>query len=117
VTLPPRDQHEPRQPREAREPREPREREPDGRPAPNDPSLSNIFLNVGRRDGVNPEELQKLLADAGGIPQSETGNIRVRDRITFVTVKKELADRAIQTLAGQVIGGRTVVAEPARDKA
>ncbi|MDB4936191.1 MAG: DEAD-box ATP-dependent helicase CshA [Labilithrix sp.] len=109
----------PREARPERETREPREsREPrDARPAPDDPNVSNIFLNVGKRDGVNPEDLQRMLADAGGIPQSETGNIRVRDRITFVTVKKELAERAIQALAGQVIGGRTVVAEPARDKA
>ena len=108
----------PREAREARAPREAREpREPDARPAPDDPNLSNIFLNVGKRDGVNPEELQRMLAETGGIPEAETGNIRVRDRITFVTVKKELADRAIQALAGQVIGGRTVIAEPARDKA
>lgn len=98
-----------------REPREPRDAS--AGPPRDDASLSNIFLNVGRRDGVNPEDLQRLLADAGGIPQSETGNIRVRDRITFVTVKKELADRAIKALAGQVVGGRTVIAEPARDKA
>jgi ATP-dependent RNA helicase DeaD len=103
--------------REPREARAPREREPDARPAPDDPNLSNIFLNVGKRDGVNPEELQRMLAETGGIPEAETSNIRVRDRITFVTVKKELADRAIQALAGQVIGGRTVIAEPARDKA
>jgi ATP-dependent RNA helicase DeaD len=109
----------PREPRTdaASAPREPREREPDARPAPDDPNLSNIFLNVGRRDGVNPEELQRMLAETGGIPEAETSNIRVRDRITFVTVKKELADRTIQALAGQVIGGRTVIAEPARDKA
>jgi ATP-dependent RNA helicase DeaD len=103
-----------------REPREDRPRDAEGPREPDardDPSLSNIFLNVGRRDGVNPEDLQRLLADNGGIPAAETSNIRVRDRITFVTVKKELADRAIQTLAGQIIGGRTVVAEPARDKA
>ncbi len=106
-----------REPREAREPRAAREpREPDARPAADDPNLSNIFLNVGRRDGVNPEDLQRLLAEGGGIPSSESSNIRVRDRITFVTVKKELAERAIQALAGQVIGGRTVIAEPARDK-
>lgn len=79
--------------------------------------MSNIFLNVGRRDGVDPVALQRMLAETGGIPEAETSNIRVRDRITFVTVKKELADRAIHALAGQVIGGRTVVAEPARDKA
>jgi ATP-dependent RNA helicase DeaD len=115
----PRDAAAPREraPREPREPREPHgERDP-GRPAIDDDTVSNIFLNVGRRDGVNPEELQRMLAQTGGIPETETSNIRVRDRITFVTVKKELADRAIQALAGQVIGGRTVVAEPARDKA
>ena len=105
----------PHSPRASRE-REPREREPREPDARDDASLSNIFLNVGKRDGVVPEDLQKMLADAAGIPQSETNNIRVRDRITFVTVKKELADRAITALAGQVIGGRTVVAEPARDK-
>ncbi|MBX3185440.1 MAG: DEAD/DEAH box helicase [Labilithrix sp.] len=103
-------------PRDAGRPR----REPRGRTrddeAPTDPSLANIFLNVGRRDGVSPEALQRLLAESAGIPESETGNIRVRDRITFVTVRKELAERAIRALAGQVVGGRTVVAEPARDK-
>ncbi|MDB4947292.1 MAG: DEAD-box ATP-dependent helicase CshA [Labilithrix sp.] len=110
---------EPRETREAREPREPREgdrassepRQPDGR---DDASLANIFVNVGRRDGASPESLQDILA-TGGVPHEETGNIRVRDRITFVTVKKELVDQAIQALAGQVVGGRTVVAEPARD--
>lgn len=86
---------------------------PDAR---DDASLSNIFLNVGRRDGVNPGDLQKLLAETGGIPETETSNIRIRDRITFVTVKKELAERAIEILAGQVFGGRTVVAEHARDR-
>lgn len=119
-------------PRESREaaPREraPRERadsagradrEPSegSRPSRDDDTVSNIFLNVGRRDGVDPVALQRMLAETGGIPEAETSNIRVRDRITFVTVKKELADRAIHALAGQVIGGRTVVAEPARDKA
>jgi ATP-dependent RNA helicase DeaD len=107
-------------PREAapreRAPRESGERE-GSRPSRDDDTVSNIFLNVGRRDGVDPVELQRMLAETGGIPEAETSNIRVRDRITFVTVKKELADRAIQALAGQVIGGRTVVAEPARDKA
>jgi ATP-dependent RNA helicase DeaD len=87
-------------------------RVPDGR---DDPNLANIFINVGRRDGVNQADLQTLLAD-DGIPHEETSNIRVRDRMTFVTVKKELAERAIGALAGKTMGGRTVIAEPARER-
>jgi hypothetical protein len=40
----------------------------------------------------------------------------VRDRNTFVTVKRELAEKAIAALLGQVIGGRTLVAEVARPR-
>ncbi|MBS2015867.1 MAG: DbpA RNA binding domain-containing protein, partial [Deltaproteobacteria bacterium] len=84
--------------------------------APDDPSLANIFLNVGKRDGLTTSDLQRMMADGAGIPEAETSNIRMRDRVTFVTVKRELAERAIQALAGQVVAGRTIVAEPARDK-
>ena len=87
------------------------------RPPADDPNLANIFLNVGKRDGLTAADLQRIMSDGEGIPEAETGNIRIRDRVSFVTVKRELAERAIRALAGQVVGGRTIVAEPARDKA
>ena len=97
--------------REAREPREPQEAEP-----AEDPSFAQIFVNVGRRDGARAGDLQKLLEDNAGISRDETGRIRVRDRMTFVSVKKELIEKAIAAFAGQIIGGRAVVAEIARAK-
>jgi ATP-dependent RNA helicase DeaD len=97
-----------------RPPRRPRERDRDDEPI--DPSFQNIFLNVGRRDGVEAGTLVRMLTELAGIPESDTGRIRVRDRITFIAVKKEVADRAIQALAGQVVGGRTISAERARDR-
>ena len=42
--------------------------------------------------------------------------IRVRDRMSFVSVKKEAFERAVAALSGQVLGGRTVVAELARGR-
>jgi ATP-dependent RNA helicase DeaD len=81
-----------------------------------DPSDSQIFVNVGRRDGANAGDIQKLLEDRAGISRDETARIRVRDRNTFVTVKRELAEKAIAALVGQVIGGRTLVAEVARPR-
>lgn len=81
-----------------------------------DPAFTNVFLNVGRRDGLRAEDVQRLLVEKAGLSESDVGHIRLRDRITFVGIRKEQSDRAIKALAGVVIGDRTVNAEPARDR-
>jgi ATP-dependent RNA helicase DeaD len=86
-----------------------------GGESPVDAAFVQLFINVGRREGVRPADLQKLLSDKGIAPE-DTGGIRIRDRMTFVRVRKELFDRALASLSGQVIGGRTVVAELARSR-
>jgi hypothetical protein len=72
-----------------------------------------LFVNVGKRDGVRPVDLQKLLSDRG-VEVDAAGGIRVRDRMSFVRVRREIFDDAVAALTGQVMGGRTVVAELAR---
>ncbi|HXX66037.1 MAG TPA: DEAD/DEAH box helicase [Polyangiaceae bacterium] len=72
-----------------------------------------LFVNVGTREGLRAADLQRLL-EVQNIGQGDIAGIRVRDRMTFVRIRKELLDRAIAALSGQVIGGRTVVAERAR---
>jgi ATP-dependent RNA helicase DeaD len=79
------------------------------------PGFVQLFVNVGRREGVRPSDLQQLLADKGIAPE-DTARIRVRDRMTFVSVKKEIFDRVVAALSGEVIGGRKVVAELARGR-
>ncbi len=72
-----------------------------------------LFVNVGRRDGVRTADLQRLLAERG-VALGDPNGIRVRDRMTFVRVRKEFFDDAVAALTGQIIGGRAVVAELAR---
>jgi ATP-dependent RNA helicase DeaD len=78
-----------------------------------DDGFLQLFVNVGKRDGVRASDLQKLLS-ARGVALEDSSNIRIRDRMTFVRVRKELFDDAVAALSGQVIGGRAVVAEVAR---
>jgi ATP-dependent RNA helicase DeaD len=79
---------------------------------PDDPDFAQIFVNVGRRDGAKLEDFQQFLT---AVPPEDTGSIRVRDRNTFVSIRKGASfDRAVAALAGKVIAGRTVIAEPAR---
>ncbi len=72
-----------------------------------------LFVNVGKRDGVRASDLQKLLSDRG-VAVDPAASIRMRDRMSFVRVPKELFDDAVAALCGQVLGGRTLVAELAR---
>lgn len=93
----------------------PRERG-DKRSGADDPSFTNVFLNVGRRDGLRAEDIQQLLIEKAGLTESDVGHIRLRDRITFVGIRKEHSEHAIQALVGAVVGERTVNAELARER-
>jgi ATP-dependent RNA helicase DeaD len=83
-------------------------------PARDDVTMQ-LFLNVGKREGVTTEDLRKLFSVRGIAPDT-LSDIRVRDRMTFLRVRKEVFDQAVTALSGQVIGGRTVVAELARGR-
>jgi hypothetical protein len=74
---------------------------------------ARIFVNVGKRDGATVEEIARLLRDGAGVG---AGDIYLRDRNAFVSVASEDLDKAIAALSGQMVGGRTIVAEPARPK-
>jgi ATP-dependent RNA helicase DeaD len=77
--------------------------------------FAQVFVNVGRRDGARTGDFERLL-EGGGLGRGDTGRIRVRERNTFVSVRKEVVGLAVAAFAGQVIGGRQVIAEPARPR-
>ncbi len=117
-------------PREPRRPRVKREKpsrpaEPDDselrvkwveepQAAANDPTFAEIFVNLGHRDGVSASDFQRVLTELAHISRAETGRIRVRDRSSFVSVKRELLDKAVTVLNGANILGKVAQAEPAR---
>ena len=76
---------------------------------------ATILTGFAPADGARPGDLQALLS-AAGIPTDDIGPIRIRDRMTFIGVRKAALDRVVTALSGQVIGGRTVIAELARGR-
>lgn len=83
--------------------------------SPREDSLSEIFVNVGRRDGATPADFHAVL-DAGGLPPEATDYVRVRHRHAFVGTRKDLLERVLQALNGATIAGRTAAAEIARPR-
>lgn len=89
---------------------------PVSREGVDDPAFMNVFLNVGRRDGLRAEDVQRLIVEKAELTEADVGHIRLRDRITFVGIRREHAERAIKALIGQMVGERALNAEPARDR-
>jgi len=82
--------------------------------AASDATFAEIFVNIGRQDGVTAADLQRVLTETAEISRAETGRIRVRDRSSFVSVKRELLAKALAALNGASFGGKVAQAEPAR---
>ncbi len=77
--------------------------------------FSQLFVNIGRRDGAREEDLIRLLRE-GGLGETDTGRVRMRDRNSFVSVRSHMIEAAVIALAGKSIAGRILVAELARPR-
>jgi ATP-dependent RNA helicase DeaD len=75
----------------------------------------SLFVNVGKRDGARPEDLEDAL-DAAGILAGDTGRIHVKLKHSFVEVKPEVQEQVIERLSGTQICGRVTHVEVARPR-
>lgn len=76
-----------------------------------------LFVGAGRRDGVRAQDLLKALVETAGLEKDHVRRIRVRDRHSFVAVRKDDATRAIDAVKGTTIGQKSGVAiELARER-
>ncbi|MEZ4336951.1 MAG: DEAD/DEAH box helicase [Sandaracinaceae bacterium] len=73
-----------------------------------------LYVNLGRRDGVRPGQIIRLLATECDIDKSEVGRIRIRDRHSFVGVPRERVEEIVEQLAGKESHDKELVVELAR---
>jgi ATP-dependent RNA helicase DeaD len=69
---------------------------------------SRLRLTVGKRNGIRPADLFRLLVDRGGVPKSRVGAIKVTDKVAFADVPPELVDGVTSALEGVAWDGRPV---------
>ncbi|MGE0787008.1 MAG: DEAD/DEAH box helicase [Sandaracinaceae bacterium] len=75
-----------------------------------------LYVNLGRRDGVRPGEIVRLLVTEADVEREDVGRIRIRDRHSFVGVPADLADEIIEALGGKQSHDKELVVERARDQ-
>jgi len=72
--------------------------------------MTALFVNVGEKDGVRPQELVAAVTSASGIPGSQVGKVEVRDTHSIVEIAASVAELVAGKLTGSVVRGRRVQA-------
>ncbi|MFR9777909.1 DEAD/DEAH box helicase [Micromonospora sp. MS34] len=99
-----------------RPPREPRpgyERRGGGRPRSG--GTTQVFIGLGRRAGVRPQDLVGAITGETGVSGRDIGSIEIADRFSLVEVPYAVADEVIQGLRGSTIKGRKATVRRDRD--
>jgi ATP-dependent RNA helicase DeaD len=73
-----------------------------------------LFVNRGRRSGIEEKDLRFALAEGASVPEEAISSIRVLDRFSFVELEADQSDRAVELLDGTKLNGREVRMEIAR---
>jgi ATP-dependent RNA helicase DeaD len=109
------DVDEPEIPSVATRDREHRDRERDrdvrrgggrGESRPSGDGVARLFLGIGRRAGVRPQDLVGAIAGESGLSAREIGAIQITDRFSLVEVPEPAADMVIAALQHSTIRGR-----------
>ncbi|HVU05470.1 MAG TPA: DEAD/DEAH box helicase [Polyangiaceae bacterium] len=79
-------------------------------------SGAELFVNVGRKDGAKASDFYSVLAEKSGITIDDTDYVNVRQRHTFIGLRRDLVQKALDALNGAVIAGREASAEPSRSR-
>ena len=85
-----------------------------GGPSDEDEGMATLYLGVGRREGVRPGEVARLLHETARLEREEIGRIRIRDKHTFVGVPIDKIADVARALNGQTFLERALLAEPAK---
>jgi hypothetical protein len=76
--------------------------------------MTRLFINIGRNQGVRPQDFVGAIANEAGIPGRSIGAIDLFDTYSFVDVPADAAQLVIQALGATRIKGRAVSAEIAQ---
>jgi ATP-dependent RNA helicase DeaD len=81
-----------------------RDRPGTGRQA--DAGVTRLFVGLGRRAGLRPQDLVGAITGEAGLTNRDIGAIQITDRFSLVEVPESAADRVIVALQRSTIRGR-----------
>ncbi len=82
----------------------------------NDANKTRFFVNLGRRDGLNPGGLLRVACDSTGLQSSSFGRIDILSSYSFFEADNELAEKIVKAVNGADFEGHTLSVEITKGK-
>jgi ATP-dependent RNA helicase DeaD len=79
---------------------------PERRSGPAGAGVARLFIGLGRRAGLRPQDLVGAIAGESGLSARDIGAIQITDRFSLVEVPESAADMVIQAMSQATIRGR-----------
>lgn len=73
-----------------------------------DANMARLFLNLGKKDRIRPNDIVGAIAGEAGISGRSIGGIDIYDNFSFVDVPKGDADQVIKAMKNNTIKGKPV---------
>ncbi|MGX6600843.1 DEAD/DEAH box helicase [Micromonosporaceae bacterium Da 78-11] len=73
---------------------------------PSDAAATRLFVGIGRRAGLRPQDLVGAIAGESGLNARDIGAIQITDRFSLVEVPEPAAEMVIKALSNSTIRGR-----------
>ena len=88
-----------------------RDRDRGGRGRRDDENKTRFFVNLGKRDGLNPGGLLRVICDSTTLKSDKIGRIDILDSFSFFDADKDLADKIVSEVSGADYEGHSVKVE------
>ena len=75
-----------------------------------------LFINIGKKDKVKPEDIVGAISREVGIPGRSVGQIDIYDEFTFVDVPREATKDILRGMKGKKIRGKRIRIDRAKSK-
>ncbi len=73
-----------------------------------EPGMARLFLNLGKKDRIRPNDIVGAIAGETGVPGRSIGGIDIFDNFSFVDVPSKDAEHVIKVMSNNTIKGISV---------
>ncbi|MGY6742272.1 MAG: DEAD/DEAH box helicase [Cecembia sp.] len=73
-----------------------------------EPGMARLFLNLGKKDRIRPNDIVGAIAGETGVPGRNIGGIDIFDNFSFVDVPSKDAEHVIKVMRNNTIKGKSV---------
>ena len=82
--------------------------------APPLPRMTTLYIGKGKKDKISKGDIVGFLCKSGGLRADEIGRIDVKDRYSYVAIKREKLKQVLQQAQGEKIKGIKTIIEQVR---